>query len=68
MTTNVGNYDFLKCQRWMLAFTSFRNAGDKCCQIENPEMLATNVSNYDFHKWWPYLLANIVFRNASDEC
>ena len=64
---NVSNYNFLKCWRQILAIITSRNAGDelaiiffrnagvKCCQLENPEMLATNISKYDF-------------RNAGDIC
>ena len=41
----------------MLAIIMFRNVGDKCYQLEHPEMMTTNVSNYNFQKCWRYMLA-----------
>ena len=45
LATNLSKYNVQKCWRCMLAIIIFRDAGDKCYQFENPEMLATKVSN-----------------------
>ena len=65
----------------MLSIIMFGSAGEKCYQLENPEILATKVSSYTFQKcWremlttrqiqkdWRQILANICFRNADDGC
>ena len=44
----------------MLAIIMFINVGDKCYQLELPEMLVTNVSNYNFQKCWRQMLAIII--------
>ena len=43
LATNDRNYDFQKCQRCLLAIRIFRNAGDKCYQLECSELLATII-------------------------
>ena len=63
----------------MLAIIIVRNAGNKCYQLENPEILATTVSNYsfpemlaiyasnnNFKKCWRHMLAIPIPRNAGN--
>ena len=68
LARNVSNYNFQKCRRRMLAIIIFKNAGDKCYQLEIPEMLATTVSKYSVKKCWRDMLAIIISRNAGEKC
>ena len=50
----------------MLGIMIFRNAGDKCYQLENPGMLAIYVSKYVFQKRWRQMLTIRMFINVGD--
>ena len=62
----LSNYNVQKCQRWRLAIRFLRNAGDKCYQLKNPEMLATNVSKYNVQKSWRQTLTNTIPQNTDN--
>ena len=65
---NVNYYNCQKCWRQFLPIRKSINAGDKCYQLENPEMLAIYVSNYEFQNGWRQMLPIRKSRNVGDKC